>query len=63
MNYFADEMCLLVEYAVKHTSLELKIPHDFRVLCLTNVGLLFAVPPLIRRFSLHPPNILEWDKA
>lgn len=43
--------------------LEFKSAHDFLVLYLTDLGVLFAVPPLVRRFFLHPPNTLWHNKA
>lgn len=55
-------MCLFVEYAVKHVSLEPKTPPDLPRLSLANLGLLFAVPSLTKRFFLHPPNISEQDR-
>lgn len=43
--------------------LEFRSAHDFLVLYLNDLSLLFAVPLWIRRFLLHHPNTLWHDEA
>lgn len=44
-------------------SWSLSLLHMIFLCYLTNLGLLFAVPPLLRRFFLYSPNTLWQDKA